>query len=439
MKRKKIESEKKSGCTFSPFPALSHYLIQSTKMSECRVCQEVRFAIAYLCRVPNCDSAVCAGCALELIRHGRSTCICCRTPYPPEIAQELEHAAQPPLLPFPPLQNVREPMDTVGSPPRRVRRRLFEEDRQTIDQFYINGMLHCPEVVRPCTELLSYNFSFRWDTTSSERRFLLVNGLANDILPASDLTGTRTGFTTSRYTSKEYYCSSRPNHLPPIPFGPLYLGDRSLIPESVKQAFEECKFFYLRDQVERNYNPWTFGHRPWTGGQNRAMNTAVNCDDIYTEAVRVAVQLPYTYSVEAASHRGTFINLAFAWCMQAGLLPQMRLLTRHNNRFYNISPVHSSRMRVLSDPNITYMEFDLVCMLSIRADDSDNAPWRSGVFLFFRFSKTNGQWTITPDSCALSPHRGNRKITINDPWVGLDFHTGSNTYDSIATFIRMFP
>ena len=176
-------------------------------MSICRVCQEVRFAIAHPCAVPNCDSAVCASCLIELLRRGRRTCICCRTDYPPEVAQELEHAAQPPLLPFPSMSppgvtNVRDAMGALltSTPARNVRQRLLDDDTQAIDQFYITGMLHCPELVRECAEILSYDFSFRWDTATTERRFLIVNGLMNDRLPVNGSPlHNRTGFTTHRY------------------------------------------------------------------------------------------------------------------------------------------------------------------------------------------------------------------------------------------------
>ncbi len=118
-------------------------------MSICRVCQEVRFTTVNLCAVPNCDSAVCAGCIRGLIQHGHLTnCLCCRTRYPPEVAQELQHAAQPPLLPpaaqppipFPSMSppgvtNVRDAMGALltTTPDRSVRRRLGSVRRRLLD------------------------------------------------------------------------------------------------------------------------------------------------------------------------------------------------------------------------------------------------------------------------------------------------------------------
>jgi len=463
-KRRKFPKRKREEFFFSPFGPISHNLIQNTIMSICRVCQEVRFAVVNLCAVPNCDSAVCAGCIRGLIQHGHLTnCLCCRTEYPPEVAQELQHAAQPPI-PFPSMSpqgvtNVRDAMGALltSTPGRSVRRRLgsvsrrlLDDDTQSIDQFYITGMLHCPEIVRECNEILSYDFSFRWDTATTERRFLIVNGLMNDRLPVSSANPmqNRTGFTTHRYQgtftqhdTRIFQCSSRPNHLPPVPYGPLFLNDRSLIPERFQQSFEECKYFYLRDQVVRNYNPWYYGHRPWGAGETSGaadrngnyLNEAANITGMYTDAIKVAVQWPYI-SYRTAD-RGIFLSLAFSWCVQVGVLPRLRVMSRTSSqtRFFDISPVYSSRLRATAGP-FNYCEFDCVCMLSIRRDDTPTAAWRTGLFLFFTFVKTNGTWSISNDSCAVSPNRNSPKITMQSP-----FDLDLLAHDTIDSFCRRFP
>ena len=423
-------------------------------MSSCPICFEIRYATANLCQVENCHSAVCAGCAISLVRTGRTNCILCRTPYAAEIIQELEHAAQPPM-PFPSMSppavtNVRDAMGALLTPPARsVRRRLLDDDNQSIDQFYITGMLHCPELVRECAEILSYDFSFRWDTATTERRFLIVNGLMNDRLPVNGSPlHNRTGFSSHRYQgtftqhdTRIFQCSSRPNHLPPIPYGPLFLNDRSFIPERFQQSFEECKYFYLRDQVVRNYNPWYYGHRPWGAGETSGaadrngnyLNEAANITGMYTDAIKVTTQWPYI-SYRTAD-RGIFLSLAFSWCVQVGILPRLQLQSHRSSqaRFFDISPVHSSRFRTTAGP-FNYSEFDCVCMLSIRRDETPTAAWRTGLFLFFTFVKTNGTWSISNDSCAVSPNRNSPKITMQSP-----FDLDLLAHDTIDTFCRRFP
>ncbi len=398
-------------------------------MSCCFVCRETPRSPRQLCAVANCNSAVCYLCALALIQHGIINCGLCKTPYNSSMVDAFAIAADAAGA----VVNVRDAFhetdaheEPEGS--RRVRpRRLFTEVNMDDDyHFIINGMLNFPEVLRHCTEILSFQYSVRWDTTTQERRFLIVNGFPNDRFGPQLV---RTGFTTHVGTvmlGQRYYCSSNPRHLPPIMFGPLFLNDRNLIPDQFRQAFDECKFFYMRDQLVRNYNPWYYGHRPWSGLRTR--NPSVDTTDAYTDAIKVSGQWPYI--LWSNNDRALFLSLAFDWCVQAKVLPRVRLLQQYSGsgKFYDISPVHCSRLRIM--PDLNYREFDCACMLSIRKDDTRDAPWRSGMFLFFKFKNVNQSWSIAEDSCALSPNANMPRVTISSPLDSRIAHT------SLLSFCR---
>ncbi len=411
-------------------------------MSSCPICFELPQSPRKLCAVANCDSEVCYCCAVSLIQAGRRHCVICRTEYCTSMVDAFIIAADAAGA----VVNVRDAFHETDAhvldDGRNVRRRLFADDEGEglAQSFVINGMLHFREVIRECTEILSYQFSVRWDTTTQERRFLIVNGFPNDGFGQRQTDFlVRTGFTThtgEALLGQQYYCSSNPGHLPPIMFGPLFLNDRNLIPDQFRQAFDECKFFYLRDQLVRNYNPWYYGHRPWTGGENQAtshngrlMNEEADTTNLYTTAIKVGrPMLPYISW--CGDDRGIFLTLAFDWCLQAKVLPRLGLLQRYNGKFYDISPVHCSRLRIV--PYLNYREFDCVCMLSIRTNDSDGAPWRSGMFLFLRYKKVNRTWEITEDSCAVSPNANTPRITISAPM------NRSMAHSSLLSFCRRF-
>jgi len=458
----------------SLFPEINHNLTQQkplakflTKMFQCSVCHCNRSLSVTLCANSH---SVCLSCAISLYLASHFNCPLCRRRFTDAVIAELAEAAgvtgvvPAPAnhIPFPALPiyvpgisspvavtNVRDAMDPAeleeSTPIRSVRRRLLPEtvggSDSSSDSFFINGLLAFPGGVRPDDDIISFNFpDIRWDTETSENRFLIVNGPPREL--RGQLPNTLEGIDHLSYSGFNqhngfrrglvHYTSTKIGHLPPIPFGPLYQNNIEKIPAWCRQQFRECKFFYMRDQLVRGYNPWFFGHRPWRGGASNAadrngpfMNATADLTNLYTDTIAVVHQPPYvTWNNR---DRGIFLTLAHAWCLEANLLPSYSVAVPGNNpdnRWCNISPVHSRSLRV-SPGAENYCEFDLVCVLSVRNTERSNSPWRSGPFLFLTYRKVNNIWSISNRSIAVFPSAGTPSYSPENR-VRLEFTSISN-------------